>query len=66
METNVIKSYKNQLVDLAKETGWELKDACVDAGIADSTYYRWINSATSPRLKEATQVGNYMCRYSRS
>lgn len=63
MQQKIIKSYKEQLVQIATDTGWALKDACIDAGIADSTYYRWNSHSTNPRLKEAETVARYMFTY---
>lgn len=56
-------TYLEQLNTLAEETGWLLREACLDAGIADTTYYRWINGTTSPRLKQAKKVANFMLAY---
>lgn len=56
-------TYLSQLETLATETGWKLKEACIDAGVADTTYYRWVNGTSSPRLKEAKKVALYMQTY---
>jgi len=56
-------SYLEQLKSLASECGWRLKDACADAGISATTYYRWINGTTSPRLKQAERVAKFMQSY---
>jgi len=49
-------TYLSQLQALASDAGWRLKDACIDAGIADTTYYRWINGTSNPRLKQAQKI----------
>jgi transposase len=66
MNEAIIKPYLQQLISLSEETGWELRDACIDAGISDSTFYRWINKKNKPRLKEAETVAKYMCTYPRN
>tara|TARA_R100000664_G_C2757240_1_gene145386 strand:+ start:3249 stop:3443 length:195 start_codon:yes stop_codon:yes gene_type:complete len=60
-----IYSYYQQLENIAEETGWNLKEACIDAGISDSTYYRWANGSFEPRRKPAERVADYMQRYQR-
>ena len=59
----MITSYLDQLKTLAEETGWLLKEACIDSGVADTTYYRWANGTSNPRLKEAKKVASYMQTY---
>jgi transcriptional regulator with XRE-family HTH domain len=49
-------TYLDQLKQLADDAGWKLRDACIDAGIADTTYYRWMNGTSNPRLKQAEKV----------
>jgi transcriptional regulator with XRE-family HTH domain len=58
-----MKTYLEQLKTLASDSGWKLKEACIDAGIADTTYYRWMNGTTSPRYKQAQQVENFLLTY---
>jgi len=60
-----LKSYYDQLLDLADYTGWDLREACIDAGIADTTFYRWLKGLTSPRFKQAQIVAEYMTTYAR-
>ena len=38
-----IRSYYDQLLETAEMTGWDLKEACIDSGVADTTFYRWVN-----------------------
>lgn len=52
--------YLAQLESIARETGWDLKQACLDVGVADTTFYRWINRTTKPREKQARAVALYM------
>tara|TARA_Y100000310_G_scaffold187899_1_gene187875 strand:- start:1396 stop:1593 length:198 start_codon:yes stop_codon:yes gene_type:complete len=59
----MIKSYLDQLIELAEETGWKLKEACTDSGISDATFYRWMKGSYSPRHKQAVTVANFMLRY---
>jgi len=61
----MFKNYLTQLKEIAENTGWELREACMDAGIADTTYYRWIQGTTTPREKQAQTVANYMVTYTR-
>jgi len=58
-----IQSYLDQLLELASACGWHLKDACADAGISYTTYYRWMNGTSSPSQKKAEKVANYMQSY---
>tara|TARA_R100001530_G_scaffold54610_1_gene40286 strand:+ start:3497 stop:3691 length:195 start_codon:yes stop_codon:yes gene_type:complete len=58
-----IRSYYDQLLETAEMTGWDLKEACIDSGVADTTFYRWVNGQTSPRYKQAQIVSNFMERY---
>ena len=51
-----LTSYYEQLENIAVETGWTLKDACIDAGLSDSTYYRWANGSFEPRRQPAERV----------
>lgn len=56
----MLESYLTQLDRISKETGWSLKDACILAGIADTTYYRWRNGQANPRLNQAQKVAEFM------
>jgi hypothetical protein len=56
-------TYLNQLQTLASDMGYNLKEACLDAGIADTTYYRWINGTTSPRFKQAQKVEEHLLTF---
>jgi len=56
----MIKSYLDQLAILATDAKIELKDACLGAGISDTTYYRWMNGKNSPRFKQANGVAKYI------
>jgi hypothetical protein len=61
----MINTYYNQLLTISKETGWDLKEACIDAGISDTTYYRWLNKTHSPREKQAQLVAAHMVKFRR-
>ena len=61
--SRIIVTYLDQLNTLCEETGWTLKEACIDSGVADTTFYRWVNGQTSPRYKQAQIVSNFMERY---
>jgi transposase-like protein len=65
MQNGAILDYWEQLVKIAEETGWSLRDACIDAGISDSTFYRWKNQTWSPRKQAAEKVAEYMLTYRR-
>ena len=52
----MIESYLEQLEKIAEETGWNLKEACYDAGIAETTLYRWKGGKTSPSHKTALKL----------
>tara|TARA_R110002110_G_scaffold87307_16_gene227700 strand:+ start:233 stop:430 length:198 start_codon:yes stop_codon:yes gene_type:complete len=64
--SRIIVTYLDQLNTLCEETGWTLKEACIDSGIRDSTFYRWKNKTHNPRLKEAETVAYHMLTYRRS
>ncbi len=66
IQVRMITSYLDQLNQIADDTGWNLADACVDSGIAVTTYYRWIKKICSPREKQARIVADYMARYART
>ena len=66
MKTQHIETYLNQLKNIAKQTGWKLLDGCIDAGVSNSTYYRWVRGTSSPRIHQATKVAEYMLKYSRN
>ena len=57
------ESYLEQLEKIAEETGWNLKEACYDAGIAETTLYRWKGGKTSPSHKTALKLAEYMATY---
>ena len=59
----MIVTYYEQLKQLATETGWDLKEACLDAKIALTTYHRWTNKNYSPREKQAKAVAEHMLKY---
>tara|TARA_E500000305_G_scaffold33701_3_gene25661 strand:+ start:25240 stop:25425 length:186 start_codon:yes stop_codon:yes gene_type:complete len=61
----MIYTYLTQLEEIAENTGWTLKDACVDAGLSDTTFYRWQLGITKPREKQAQIVAEYMTTYAR-
>ncbi len=61
----MIQPYLTQLKEIAETTGWELQDACIDAGIARTTYYRWMSGKMNPRQEQAEKVANYMLGYAR-
>lgn len=48
--------YLEQLERHAYSMNVPLKDACLNAGIPDSTYYRWINKTTTPSDRVARLV----------
>ena len=60
-----IKSYWNQLSEIAEDTGWQLKDACIDSGVSDSTYYRWKTGKFMPSQGSAERIAGYMQQYRR-
>lgn len=49
-------SYLKQLEAEADRRGVRLLDACIHAGIEDSTYYRWMNKRFSPSEAVARAV----------
>ncbi len=59
----MIESYLDQLERIAIETGWDLKEACYDAGIAETTLYRWRGRKTFPSHKTALKLAEYMAKY---
>ena len=61
----MLVTYLEQLQNKAEDTGWNLKEACVDAGIAETTFYRWNKKITNPRQDQAQQVAEYMKQYAR-
>tara|TARA_R110000824_G_scaffold120059_5_gene274664 strand:+ start:1790 stop:1975 length:186 start_codon:yes stop_codon:yes gene_type:complete len=61
----MLRTYFDQLIDLSETTGWDLRDACIDAGIADTTFYRWRLGITKPREKQAQIVAEFMTTYAR-
>ena len=61
----MILTYLSQLKNTANETGWELRDACIDAGLSDTTYYRWNKGTTTPREQEAKKVSSHMLQFRR-
>ncbi|MEK9909141.1 MAG: hypothetical protein VW498_02135 [Candidatus Thalassarchaeaceae archaeon] len=61
----MIKTYLEQLQEIAEQTGWDLEEACVDAGVAKTTYWRWTHNKITPRLAKAQQVAEYMLSYAR-
>ncbi|MBO1362088.1 helix-turn-helix transcriptional regulator [Acetobacter sacchari] len=40
-----------ELETAAKSGGISMKEVCLEAGVAQSTYCRWKNGSTSPRLE---------------
>jgi len=54
-----------QLKEIADQTGWVLEEACVDSGIASTTYFRWKTGRTQARESEVIKVANYMETYAR-
>tara|TARA_R100001082_G_C4348904_1_gene153613 strand:- start:486 stop:680 length:195 start_codon:yes stop_codon:yes gene_type:complete len=60
-----LTSYYEQLENIADETGWTLKEACIDAGLSDSTYYRWANGSFEPRRQPAERVADFMLQFRR-
>ena len=50
------QSYLDQLLHAAAQININLKDAVVQAGLGDCTYYRWINSTTTPNENKARLV----------
>jgi predicted DNA-binding transcriptional regulator AlpA len=61
----MLHTYLQQLQETAESTGWELREACIDSGVSDTTFYRWQNGTTHPREKQASVVMNYMLTYAR-
>lgn len=53
----MIKSYKDQLEELAESRGISLKDAFAAAGFPSSTYYRF-KLSEGVRLETANQVAS--------
>lgn len=43
-------------MELADEHGVDLLEACVAAGVADSTFYRWRAGSSEPSLETALKV----------
>lgn len=50
------QSYLDQLLHASTQLDLNLKDAVVEAGLGDCTYYRWINSTTTPNENKARLV----------
>lgn len=61
----MLKTYWTQLLEIAVQTGWELEDACIDAGIARTTFYRWRSGKMNPRQEQAQKVADHMATYAR-
>jgi|DEB0MinimDraft_4_1074332.scaffolds.fasta_scaffold118334_1 DNA-binding XRE family transcriptional regulator len=61
----MIKTYLQQLKEIAEETGWKLNEACIDAGISETTYYRWAKGNYNPREKQAKKVAEHMVKFRR-
>lgn len=53
---NQIKTYPEQLQEMATAAGIELKDAFVRAAVPDSTYYRSIKGARHLQLETAEKI----------
>jgi hypothetical protein len=49
-------SYLEQLRDYAAAKRVKLLDAVIDAGLPDSTYYRWNAGTAEPRREKAEAV----------
>ena len=58
-------SYLEQLTTIAEETGWELREAVIDAGFSESSYYRWIKGRTKPQAEQTEAVIGYMLKYAK-
>ena len=54
----MITSYLAQLDELVNKSKFSLLDACLLAGVADSTYYRWRLGISEPRLETATKIAH--------
>jgi transcriptional regulator with XRE-family HTH domain len=54
----MITSYLTQLDELVDQHNFSLLDACLLAGVADSTYYRWRLGTSEPRLETATKIAH--------
>jgi DNA-binding phage protein len=57
-----INSYLAQLMELADEHGVDLLEACIAAGVADSTFYRWRSGSSEPTLETALKVQTAILR----
>jgi hypothetical protein len=49
-------SYFDQMIAIANQNDIDLRLACINAGIKDSTYYRWMNNKTTPNEDSARKV----------
>lgn len=63
--TPLVLSYRDQLETLSKLYGVDLKQACLTAGVPDSTYYRMQNG-TDPRLPTACKIALAVERIARA
>lgn len=61
----MLETYLQQLQNIAEITGWNLREACIDSGINESTYYRWNKKITNPRQDQAQKVARFMEQYAR-
>lgn len=52
----MLKTYPEQLSELANQAGIELKDAFIVAGVPSSTYYRSVKGARHLQLETAQKV----------
>ncbi len=57
-------SYLDQLISHAITHEVDLKQACVTAGLPDSTYYRWITNRVNPNEDSARRVFNQIDKIS--
>ena len=52
----MISTYYDQLLSATEKRGVDLKQAVLQAGIPDSTYYRWVNNTSNPSIQATLKV----------
>ncbi len=49
-------SYLDQMITVSRSANINLRDACVKAGLPDSTYYRWMQNKSNPNEASTRKV----------
>lgn len=65
VQWNMIKTYPEQLSELAKSAGIDLKDAFAKAGIPTSTYYRSVKGKRHMTCETAARVASAIAELGR-